>query len=123
MTPVATVHFDGLPSMVIQWELSLASNRTIASDGALPDRKSTRLNSSHAKIYTLPLHDALPIYDAGGDRTLRRLAVHGHPVGIILGVEQDNRIRWRLARSEEHTSELQSRQDLHSSPTRRSSDL
>src|SRR5947209_6465108 len=26
-----------------------------------PDRKSTRLNSSHANIYTLSLHDALPI--------------------------------------------------------------
>src|SRR4030095_3168182 len=26
-----------------------------------PDRKSTRLNSSHTEIYTLPLHDALPI--------------------------------------------------------------
>src|SRR3712207_3822441 len=26
------------------------------------DRKSTRLNSSHANIYTLSLHDALPIY-------------------------------------------------------------
>src|ERR1035437_8010929 len=25
------------------------------------DRKSTRLNSSHTKIYTLSLHDALPI--------------------------------------------------------------
>src|ERR1035437_2911489 len=25
------------------------------------DRKSTRLNSSHAEIYTLHLHDALPI--------------------------------------------------------------
>src|SRR5260221_443720 len=25
------------------------------------DRKSTRLNSSHTVIYTLPLHDALPI--------------------------------------------------------------
>src|ERR1035437_2826389 len=31
-----------------------------AGDG-LTDRKSTRLNSSHAEIYTLPLHDALPI--------------------------------------------------------------
>src|SRR5947207_246137 len=30
------------------------------------DRKSTRLNSSHTVIYTLSLHDALPIYrDAG----------------------------------------------------------
>src|SRR5215204_4788483 len=27
----------------------------------LPDRKSTRLNSSHTVIYTLSLHDALPI--------------------------------------------------------------
>src|SRR5919199_1240078 len=27
------------------------------------DRKSTRLNSSHTEIYTLSLHDALPIYD------------------------------------------------------------
>src|SRR5215211_2151942 len=26
-----------------------------------PDRKSTRLNSSHTVIYTLSLHDALPI--------------------------------------------------------------
>src|ERR1035437_7690456 len=29
-----------------------------------PDRKSTRLNSSHAEIYTLSLHDALPIWIA-----------------------------------------------------------
>src|SRR4030095_10160921 len=27
------------------------------------DRKSTRLNSSHTEIYTLSLHDALPISD------------------------------------------------------------
>src|SRR4030095_10196784 len=32
------------------------------------DRKSTRLHSSHTVIYTLPLHDALPIclHRAGG---------------------------------------------------------
>src|SRR5476649_1405956 len=29
------------------------------------DRKSTRLNSSHTEIYTLSLHDALPIWAAG----------------------------------------------------------
>src|SRR6202049_3627182 len=29
------------------------------------DRKSTRLNSSHTDIYTLSLHDALPISDLG----------------------------------------------------------
>src|SRR4030095_9091822 len=27
------------------------------------DRKSTRLNSSHTEIYTLSLHDALPIWE------------------------------------------------------------
>src|SRR5882672_4218847 len=34
-----------------------------ASIACAPDRKSTRLNSSHTVIYTLSLHDALPIYD------------------------------------------------------------
>src|SRR5438874_1227761 len=29
---------------------------------SLRDRKSTRLNFSHVEIYTLSLHDALPIY-------------------------------------------------------------
>src|SRR5262252_2841720 len=87
------------------------------------DRKSTRLNSSHTVIYTLSLHDALPIYfpctgvsrgvfdgpffDLGDARR------HGdyHP-----GSNE-------FPRSEEHTSELQSHSDLHSFPTRRSSDL
>src|SRR5215204_1276953 len=32
-------------------------------------------------------------------------------------------VPWRPSRSEEHTSELQSHRDLHSFPTRRSSDL
>src|SRR5438034_1177353 len=30
------------------------------------DRKSTRLNSSHTVIYTLSLHDALPIWRPAG---------------------------------------------------------
>src|SRR5882672_7321461 len=33
---------------------------------SLADRKSTRLNSSHTVIYTLSLHDALPICVARG---------------------------------------------------------
>src|SRR5436190_24361841 len=57
-----------------------------------------------AEIYTLSLHDALPIFVLGGarglavldDRRLRRRAAH---------VERDHR-------SEEHTSELQSHSDL-----------
>src|SRR5581483_1283178 len=38
------------------------------------DRKSTRLNSSHANIYTLSLHDALPIFRGAraADQNARR---------------------------------------------------
>src|SRR3990172_8248536 len=79
------------------------------------DRKSTRLNSSHCyisctlfffndtaptEIYTLPLHDALPI-SGGGRPSCGRLSAgapfRGSPAR-----------RESRARSEEHTSELQS---------------
>src|SRR5882672_3184138 len=90
---------------------------------ALKDRKSTRLNSSHTEIYTLSLHDALPILRQGK---------------LIAGLKQSDQLRIDHEqrgvgcrplpargpqRSEEHTSELQSHRDLHSFPTRRSSDL
>src|SRR5687768_5743353 len=57
----------------------------VLNNGALPeityleDRKSTRLNSSHGyisyavEIYTLSLHDALPIYPVGGSPEEREL--------------------------------------------------
>src|SRR5437868_14853063 len=60
-------------------------------------------------IYTLSLHDALPIYpgdpDRGDGRRIRRPARHTRhrPRGTR---------RLRADRSEEHTSELQSRFDL-----------
>src|SRR5476649_449532 len=87
------------------------------------DRKSTRLNSSHTEIYPLSLHDALPISKhswfiaAADDRILppeyeQAVAEHIHATTTTL-----------TARSEEHTSELQSHRDLPSFPTRRSSDL
>src|SRR5476649_2633931 len=87
------------------------------------DRKSTRLNSSHTEIYTLSLHDALPIYGDAGVRVghHRHVADHALLAGLVLlprGLGDGRR-----ARSEEHTSELQSHRDLHSFPTRRSSDL
>src|SRR5437588_637670 len=41
-------------------------------NAALRDRKSTRLNSSHTVIYTLSLHDALPISDGGGEPSAAR---------------------------------------------------
>src|SRR5476649_2547484 len=87
------------------------------------DRKSTRLDSSHTVIYTLSLHDALPIFalppllqlkSTPPARVLRK-TVSAPPLRYG--------ISYLLARSEEHTSGLQSHSDLHSFPTRRSSDL
>src|SRR5215204_3973252 len=86
------------------------------------DRKSTRLNSSHTVIYTLSLHDALPIADlprlkftqSADTMTLT------HPGYAPRDLTRSGHASW--SRSEEHTSELQSHSDLHSFPTRRSSD-
>src|SRR5476649_2069121 len=87
------------------------------------DRKSTRLNSSHTVIYTLSLHDALPICPRRLHERPARVAACAndprHPGRAVSG-RGDSRLR---SRSEEHTSELQSHSDLHSFPTRRSSDL
>src|SRR5690606_41853489 len=64
-------------------------------------------DTATTEIYTLSLHDALPISDKGtrcraaGHRTRHDVgrAVRGHPPGVY-------------RRSEEHTSELQSRENL-----------
>src|SRR5215217_9778502 len=60
-------------------------------------------DTATTEIYTLSLHDALPIYRAGRDARRQRLA------GQAGGRRAH---RPRLGRSEEHTSELQSRQYL-----------
>src|SRR5882672_5574383 len=90
---------------------------------SLPDRKSTRLNSSHTVIYTLSLHDALPIYVDNAEVD----ALDSHNSRRSGSARTDERADilpdGLSARSEEHTSELQSHSDLHSFPTRRSSDL
>src|SRR5215211_6048434 len=87
------------------------------------DRKSTRLNSSHTVIYTLSLHDALPISSASTTHCSSvKLAPRSCRVYLRLQASHASR-RSRPTRSEEHTSELQSHSDLHSVPTRRSSDL
>src|SRR5690349_1363766 len=146
----------------VTWSRSCVARSRAA---AVVDRKSTRLNSSHveisyaAEMYTLSLHDALPIS--------RRRSEHAGPAGRTPGerveeaalagpgrAQQEDEERGverggpdaQMARdmvaelrrpfagrggrrSEEHTSELQSRRDLvcrrdvHSFPTRRSSDL
>src|ERR1044072_9140139 len=72
------------------------------------DRKSTRLNSSHTDIYTLSLHDALPIY----------LMEDAPDTYLSMGLTAENLVqRHQISRedqdafalrSEEHTSELQS---------------
>src|SRR5882672_10320881 len=55
-------------------EASCASARVSATTRAT-DRKSTRLNSSHTEIYTLSLHDALPICGGVEADRRRQLAV------------------------------------------------
>src|SRR5476649_2677847 len=87
------------------------------------DRKSTRLNSSHTEIYTLSLHDALPICFVRSGRRGREPSPPFFMLRRTYGA-QDPKLWFRTQpRSEEHTSELQSHRDLHSFPTRRSSDL
>src|SRR5476649_2474831 len=87
------------------------------------DRKSTRLNSSHTEIYTLSLHDALPI------SSTTRISPTSGPASMrpckhaAMRAPSSSTGTITLTRSEEHTSELQSHRDLHSFPTRRSSDL
>src|SRR5690349_21974571 len=68
------------------------------------------------EIYTLSLHDALPIYRRGA------LRAHGHRLRAAVAGGAARRLRPRPrpgrargrdgGRSEEHTSELQSRRDL-----------
>src|SRR5476649_1425747 len=87
------------------------------------DRKSTRLNSSHTEIYTLSLHDALPIcIDVVSYATASSSYATTTLVDNSAGKDPSTLSLFK-SRSEEHTSELQSHRDLHSFPTRRSSDL
>src|SRR5882672_10747253 len=87
------------------------------------DRKSTRLNSSHTVIYTLSLHDALPICATGQKALGTAAGMAGNGRRSLLGEHLASAEGSFGHRSEEHTSELQSHSDLHSFPTRRSSDL
>src|SRR5476649_1223372 len=89
----------------------------------LKDRKSTRLNSSHTEIYTLSLHDALPIYATTTRDPAYTTAIVDYIDWIRHEAHKYGKSFIDSQRSEEHTSELQSHRDLHSFPTRRSSDL
>src|SRR6476646_5717617 len=81
------------------------------------DRKSTRLNSSHTVIYTLSLHDALPIFTLPSQDMVLGLYYisKGKKSTDTEKVQGEGKAFY--SRSEEHTSELQSHSDLHSFPT------
>src|SRR2546421_9440206 len=69
-------------------------------------------DTATTEIYTLSLHDALPISGSAGPST-RRARRRG-PEGSALSPPERLRLApsSRRRRSEEHTSELQSRSDL-----------
>src|SRR2546421_9640442 len=73
-------------------------------------------DTATTEIYTLSLHDALPICVRGGARGLAgRRAAAAHLRNLRRSrAERRAAVRWRdrRLRSEEHTSELQSRSDL-----------
>src|SRR3712207_6963627 len=76
-------------------------------------------DTATTEIYTLSLHDALPICGRGGHARLRPHTEGpraGHPAreGQLQHLHQPgpHRPGWCRCRSEEHTSELQSRQYL-----------
>src|SRR3712207_8242522 len=70
-------------------------------------------DTATTEIYTLSLHDALPIFGLGGELPQRVLDLVGQvqeELGLPLDLGQ--RVGHLGRRSEEHTSELQSRQYL-----------
>src|SRR5699024_11660794 len=73
-------------------------------------------NNAFTEIYTLSLHDALPIYSIEHhEGTVEEIKEHVYQgvseIGIVY-VAQKQVPTFRHIRSEEHTSELQSRFDL-----------
>src|SRR5690349_23300619 len=72
-------------------------------------------NNSASDTTTLSLHDALPIYgyDALPPAGRRPVAVPPGAVALVaVEVDPEAGVRHAVVRSEEHTSELQSRRDL-----------
>src|SRR5688572_14008288 len=147
------VYADAVRALEMLARREEVDDSRLAITGGSQDRKSTRLNSSHSQtsyavfcfnttatcdIYTLSLHDALPIWAVAGQRGHQRglrarLDDQGHPraEAVLLPLRlrrrrprpgdaraargggrfapRDHR---RQPRSEEHTSELQSQSNL-----------
>src|SRR3712207_7341692 len=91
--------------------------------GSSPKKYFFFNDTATTEIYTLSLHDALPIWDRARDGRAAELVAEGQPAPATLDepglVERPQRRQpdterpQRLVgRSEEHTSELQSRQYL-----------
>src|SRR2546430_9024086 len=73
-------------------------------------------DTATTEIYTLSLHDALPIFELGGLRQLHEVArlrrPRRHPAHLPRSVYSADDGRDGAVRSEEHTSELQSQSNL-----------
>src|SRR3712207_6913009 len=73
-------------------------------------------DTATTEIYTLSLHDALPISWAGAGLLGGRVGIDAGPIRAMLlylvSYNLYNLVLYYLVRSEEHTSELQSRQYL-----------
>src|SRR5438132_12632737 len=73
------------------------------------------INTLTTEIYTLSLHDALPIYSSLNNtdqRVTRRLAAILRIAEALDHSHRQRVLKIRSIRSEEHTSELQSHSDL-----------
>src|SRR3712207_9208215 len=68
-------------------------------------------DTATTEIYTLSLHDALPILLCA-EHAVAGVAQAGDDIGVLVQVAVERRGEDRHVRSEEHTSELQSRQYL-----------
>src|SRR2546429_7625390 len=69
-------------------------------------------DTATTEIYTLSLHDALPIYGADRDALAQRLRYGLFDVASVFRDFREDPVAQGKQRSEEHTSELQSRLHL-----------
>src|SRR5947207_15771700 len=70
------------------------------------------IDTPTTEIYTLSLHDALPIFPGACARRRRGRGDPADPRDLDRSAREDRRLEVPQGRSEEHTSELQSHSDL-----------
>src|ERR1035437_5803677 len=102
---------------------AVAINSTASGVAGKGDWESKRLNSNHTDIYTLSLHDALPISINYKQRVVTDCIDDARYAPRCCRDQLDGFGRGGHRGLGEQTSELQSHRYLHSFPTRRSSDL